>query len=227
MTINVSSLRSCIGNGDKVLVYGYMDAHLGGIQAAINVLGGIDARLTSAGRQDSFAPRLGGDMNGGLSNMAAGKKAFKDELVDMVFLNYQNKREGFPLIPVLFCVDKQSDAGFYYDPSGIASKKIIASITDAEIRRAYKLCCEFPNARLKKVANETFRFAKVSLDRATGVYSLKKINAPWAQSGWDRAWQGRPRSMDTANSGQWRGALTQAIAEYDQEHPAKSCCVIS
>ena len=142
---------------------------------------------------------------------------FKATLVDIVFENSQRKKLGLPLIPVLFCVDTY-DNWHPWNPESVCDHSYY--VTNSEMRRAYKLCCEFEDPAIRQVAGETFKFVKLAKHKTKpDTIELQEIDAPWKCTGWEAAWARRktytiPRPGKTSD---WRADLRKKI------HPPSLC----
>ncbi|MBI2743334.1 MAG: hypothetical protein HYX48_05400 [Chlamydiales bacterium] len=118
-------------------------------------------------------------------------RSCKAVLVSLIFENYKREHEGKPLIPLIFCIA-------YNDipptsAEDLASKKhnLNALVTHSEMRRAYKLCEEFPDEQVRSVAKKTFKFVRVEEDLSikNGPLSYVEIPAPWELGAWAKAWE--------------------------------------
>jgi hypothetical protein len=91
-----------------------------------------------------------------IDNFCSGEQ-FKAALVDVVFENYERRKLGLAPLVVLFCADIDKHR-FSFTAENLCSRDPdMPHYTHKEMRRAYKLCCEFENPEIRKVANETFK----------------------------------------------------------------------
>ena len=149
----------------------------------------------------------------------------KTAITNVVLENYKRQKEGLSLIPVIFAIDISNNPK-PCKSAYICSKdsKTNDQVTHKEIRRAYKLCTH-PNPKIRAIALQTFKFAKVSI-RSHGV-TLQQIAAPWAasvespekvSSTFDAYWQARKRvsrSKPKPEKYDWSKQLEKHIARYD------------
>lgn len=139
----------------------------------------------------------------------------KTALTNLVLENYKRKKEGLPLIPVLFCIDiigNEKPCTMVKLTSKIDTFN--NQITYKELRRAYKLCTH-ENPEIRQVAQETFKFVR------TGAEGLELLEAPWADSNKaDKFWKtrkGLSKSTPKPSSANWNTQLTKLVAAYDAE----------
>ena len=158
----------------------------------------------------------------------------KAAITDIVLENYKRQKEGLPLIPIIFCIDI-TDNPQPYSIEKICSKdsKINGQVTHKELRRAYKLCTH-PNPKIRAIALQTFKFAKISVDLKVivvlenEVVVLEQIPAPWAastespekvSSKFAACWEARKKdskSTPKPNKYDWSKQLEKQVAHYDR-----------
>ena len=150
----------------------------------------------------------------------------KTAITDIVLENYKRKKEGLPLIPIVFAIDITGNPQ-PYSIDKICSKKskINKQVTHKEIRRAYKLCTH-PNPHVRAIALETFKFVKVCVkDKAP---TLEQIPAPWGttvespekvSAKFAAFWEERRQnttSKPKPDKHNWSKQLEQQMARYDR-----------
>lgn len=149
----------------------------------------------------------------------------KAALTNIVLENYKRMQEGLPLIRVIFSVANNSPLSF--SPEMIASKASGANAchTHAELRRAYKLCCEMKNTQLMEAAKQTFVFVMLKNESPDSeVTLLEKVTPFWEQPEWSAAWQERKNAvaeMDQLDKSEvkknyWVTQLEAKVAAYDK-----------
>ncbi len=159
-----------------------------------------------------------------------GLRSCKANLVNLIFENYKRAMEGQPIIQLVFCID--IDDNPFPPKSEYLTNRYTQDtkrrlITFSELRRAYKLCCEFSNDEIRKVASETFRFVKVSREQGDKEwifhYSLTKVDAPWSNKDWESLWKIREANPSTKETKRfpWKKELQRLIDEY---HKSRSTC---
>ena len=141
----------------------------------------------------------------------------KTGTINLIFENFLRKQQGLPVIPFIFAIDITNNK-FPYHPAGFASQdpKLNGLVTHSEIRRCYKLACEFPDARIREIARETFRFVHVNVVDDKHILELKEPF--WLDPGWKKAWEDRknsPREFKLFKEQPWRAQLLQAIQKDD------------
>ncbi len=124
------------------------------------------------------------------------RRVCKTALVNLVLENFQRSKEGNPLVPIVFCIDKDNNEyeltseallskAYRTRPHGARALK--STITVSELRRAYKLCTD-PRVDpiIREIAKKTLIFVKVTVVERTLpkvgthlAYDLVTIAAPW------------------------------------------------
>ena len=120
----------------------------------------------------------------------------KTSMDEIVFENYKRKKEGKPIIPIIFCVGSDLDPKDIFRSEKIASKRRANNqqVTHSELRRAYKLACEFDDPELRAAAEETFKFVKLTTKSKPGlteedVTILEGVQPFWKQHDWKDQWE--------------------------------------
>lgn len=142
---------------------------------------------------------------------------FKLILNDLFLENYKKKKEGKPLVPLIFVVGK-SDAT--YDPKQIAKREEGPDdkwTTLTELRRVYKLVTEF-GPEFSQTALDTIKF--VRLDTQSNVTQLELVTPFWESEDWKNEWANRKEeARQTHGRGYknsiWRTNLKEKIQEID------------
>lgn len=147
----------------------------------------------------------------------------KTAITNIVLENYKRKKEGKPLIPILFCIDIDGNPSpARFDRLAAKHPKFNNQITYKELRRAYKLCTH-ENPSIREVALETFKFIKLTKNRDGG-YAPKSIAAPWAHSLFSTMWDMRKmvsKSQPKKAYVNWREQLDERIKDYDKFNPVQ------
>lgn len=159
------------------------------------------------------------------------KQLWKTALTNIVLENVLRKRREEKIIPIIFITDREisSDLENSYlknltTPKNVASKTS-CRITEAEMRRAYKLCCEMGDSELDKeimrIANETLVFAKISQKEEGQDLQLENTNPFWKRNGWIEAWNERMGNTDDRqekikkkNKEYWKEQAHNALKSY-------------
>lgn len=119
----------------------------------------------------------------------------KNAEVNLIIENVKRTESGLPIIPLIFVV-KLNDTVLKLEkildklPKKTADG-IAQHITDAEIRRAYRLCSDpYLHKEIREVAKNTFIFIALETNPkdASVMYSFKKIEAPWNSGVWQEGW---------------------------------------
>lgn len=128
----------------------------------------------------------------------------KSALVNIVLENVQRKKQGLQIIPIVFIIGK--------DKQGLDINKILKNkddldklseilrqqnVTDAEIRRAYRLCFdESLPKEICEVAEETFKFITLTTNEASQPekYGFSFCAKPWQNHQWQALWNDRERA---------------------------------
>lgn len=149
----------------------------------------------------------------------------KNALVNMVIENFKREELGLPIIPIIFVVDK--------DDSKLDVKKILnrlpktdkrggpTNITDAEIRRAFRLCFD-PNLAegIRRVAQKTFLFISLVTNKEDEPveYTFSIRLAPWDSAVWQNGWKNRAQQPKLPRQKEfpWREQVKALIAGNDE-----------
>ena len=158
----------------------------------------------------------------------------KNTLVAVVIENYLRKKESFPIIPVIFCLESTECPP--RPTEWIANKNLdhsgLGTISNAEIRRMYKLCSDPElSSEVKEVAKATFIFVRVNLPSL----ELEEIPAPWEKEAqiWTEAWEqrnlGKSKSKVASTKLNWRKLLIDLGKAHEMSQAKKqgsSLCLI-
>lgn len=149
----------------------------------------------------------------------------KCALTNIVFENFKRIINCLPIIPILFCIDTNSNE-YPISAKNILIKNSYLNIltTHSELRRAYKLCFDTDiDPRLNIVAQNTFKFAKVEQSQNSEdqnednevaiVYRLIKAEAPWTDKLWNAEWTKRKSASKERKKEDWRTDLAELIAK--------------
>ncbi len=151
----------------------------------------------------------------------------KTAITDIVLENYKRQKERLPIIPIIFCIDI-TDNPQPYSIEKICSKdsKINGQVTHKELRRAFKLCTH-PNPKIRDIALQTFKFAKINVD-LNGAVTLEQLPSPWAaskespekaSSKFAACWEARKKdskSKPKPENQDWSQQLEKQVARYDR-----------
>lgn len=217
LTLDCSSALEVCKPGKQVVVYGFSGCKYQEVTSAIyksKLFEKVfDWTITHGGRTTSE--------NRVIDDFCSGDE-FKATLVDVVFENYERRKLGLAPLVVLFCADIDKNR-FPFTAETLCSRDPnMPHHTHKEMRRAYKLCCEFENPEIRNVANETFKFVKLVRSKAeSSAYEMQEIDAPWKSREWAEAWAKRkegkvPRSRKSlcnryGKTSDWRADLRKAI----------------
>lgn len=229
------SLKKICGESNQVLVYGFDDCEYEKVYAFLSknskVKGFPIQRVfnwalgmssiadiapkevtTLEGRKMNWFPSKEGDQRDTTRHCKAG-------LANLVMENYKRKREGLPLIPAIFCLEKDGDF-LKFETEDMTTKEahLNSLVSHSELRRMYKLCHdkEVPE-RVRAVAQETFKFVRLKYVERNK-YALAEIDAPWKSDKFPALWRER---MDKSTSRRkeeyydWRKKLIEEVEEYD------------
>lgn len=140
----------------------------------------------------------------------------KAAIINLVFENYKRKKKGLPLIVLLFCIDID-DNKYPYDIGNFTSKAadLNNKITHSELRRCYKLACEFEDERIRAVANESFKF--VRLKKKEDGFEMVEIAPPWEEKEWRAKWALRKTLTNVVEKkNPWREQIKTFIDDFDK-----------
>ncbi|MBI2743368.1 MAG: hypothetical protein HYX48_05570 [Chlamydiales bacterium] len=224
-TLNASSVSKICGSSKQAMVYGFRSCHYGKIarllpsstqiKKVFDFMIGTEEivcseKLTTL--EGSILTRIPVDYSE--REMARSCKA---GLTNIVFENYARKKLGLPLIPILFCIDIDGNKHKATSESLTSKEKQLnEKFTHSEVRRAFKLCHTFENEELRKAAQESFKFVKVSVKEGSEL-SLEEIAAPWKSSDWESEWAKRRKQSGSSKSNDhpWRKELAKLIKRFD------------
>src|ERR1700722_18699429 len=148
-------------------------------------------------------------------------KVCKAAIVNLMLENYKRKQEHKPLIPLIFCYDIE-DKKRIITPESIASRETNCNkvITNKELRRCYKICCELEKdpklQEIAEIAKESLRFLKLVGNDSTE-YKMELIDPFWKSPEWETKWKDRIATKQPANPSKrnpWREELKSAVAFY-------------
>jgi len=146
---------------------------------------------------------------------------FKAALVVLIFENYRRYHERLPLIPLLFCLDID-DNPFPLRPEDMTARTPAGAKkleTPSEVRRCFRLACEFPDEIIRAVANATFKFIKVvKIPREKHILlDFTEMAAPWRHERWEMLWKARkalPKAPRAEKRYPWRNELLGLLRSY-------------
>lgn len=144
----------------------------------------------------------------------------KTAITNLVLENYKRAKQGLPIIPLIFCLDIDGNTRpFETEHVAVKDPKRNGTITHKELRRMYKLAHQFENAELRKVAQDTFKFVKLTAVGENS-YRLDPIEAPWNDTRWDGYWATRmaqkSTTPDSSEKRHWREDLSSRIAYHNK-----------
>jgi hypothetical protein len=197
--LNVNSVKRVFGESKQVMVYGWLHCHYQRVRAQLqkpliekvyncNFGDKLDNTRTLEGRLVEGIERVRGEtFQEGVSRLC------KTGITNLVLENYKRKKEGLPVIPMIFCFDID-DNPFRIDATSISSreKELNNLITNSELRRCYKLCKD-SNPKIQEVAEETIKFVKL-YKGGDGTTSLVEVEPFWKDPEWDAKWAERKLS---------------------------------
>jgi len=152
------------------------------------------------------------------------KRECKATITNLILENYKLSKKGMPLIPLIFCIARQdTSVNKLVNFKNVATlKNIKSSVTDAELRRCYKIATEL-GPEFREIAEQTFKYVKVQQDsKYSNLYHLEQIPPLWANSAWQLLWEDRqkiekkPAEKKTA----WREILKKRVLLFHAEHNA-------
>lgn len=214
--LNIKSFLSISDGIPEIAIYGYGDCYYKEVIESYPQTGSSCFPTLRSDRRKCYdwnALSNGGE----IQNIQQGKMGIRQDckagLTNLVFENYLRIKKGVPIIPLLFIIQKNNE--FISSPEEIASEEEnIKIFTHSEIRRAYKLCYEYPNQEIRAAAQKTIRFVKVKKIKTLFASKLKgeRIRAPWEHENWEKGWQRRKeRSTKPKKPSGWILSLDQAI----------------
>jgi hypothetical protein len=123
----------------------------------------------------------------------------KNTLTALVFENFRREKAGLPLIPMIYCVDIDDNPHpFTIDVITSTKKTLNSLVTHKELRRVQKLCNEFENEAIQRVAKKTFKFVK--LEKSDQGYKFKELTPFWENKDWDQSWNDRKVNKQKSSS---------------------------
>lgn len=146
------------------------------------------------------------------------KQFCKAGIVDLVLENYKRKQEGLSLIPLIFCIDS-SFTPYPFKIENIATREGCENqrVTHKELRRCFKLCSDFENEEIRKLAYETFKFIKFTNDGGDYL-KFEKLSPFWESSEWEKLWENRKQTSKPQprriKHHPWRNELQKAIDQF-------------
>jgi hypothetical protein len=158
----------------------------------------------------------------------------KAGIAALMLENYKRKQENLPLIPLIFCYDIEGKKRII-TPESIASRDPEANkiITNKELRRCYKICCELekdPELKaIAEVAKESLKFVKLTGNESTE-YKLELIHPFWESPKWETSWKERIATKQPADPSKvdlWREELKAAMASYNEKKSTNTSLVDS
>jgi hypothetical protein len=158
----------------------------------------------------------------------------KTAITNLMLENYKRSQEKSPLIPLIFCYDIK-DNNFITTPESITSRGRDSNkrITNKELRRCYKMCCELENdpelKAIAEVARESLKLAKLAGDGHAG-YRMELLQPFWESPEWDAKWQERvatKRPADPSKVHLWREQLKSAVSSYNNQNPQSELIVLN
>lgn len=202
--LDFTSVREVIGDTEQVMVYGWEHCYYTGVTQAFE--NSPDSFLKKV--FNSSVGFIGAEKERTLEGREIQKlsvysKQAKDThrfckagVTNLLLENYKRFKEGKEIIPVLFCVD--TDENQYVTTKDTVSTKDKNNnklITNSELRRCYKLCCELESSEhpelreMANIARQMFKFAKVVKNGDKAV--LRRVPALWEQTDLSSAMQKR------------------------------------
>ncbi|KTC80967.1 hypothetical protein [Legionella cherrii] len=148
-------------------------------------------------------------------------RVYKLILNDLVVDNYKRKKEGKPIVPLIFVIGNSDES---CEPRQIAKREedpYEKWVTLTELRRVYKLTTEF-GAEFSQVARDTVKF--VSLDTQSNPTKLKPVSPFWESKDWQHDWEQRKEETQLRHNrliknSMWRSNLQGKIQEIDKLNP--------
>jgi hypothetical protein len=151
----------------------------------------------------------------------------KNAQVNIVLENFKRKKIGLPIIPIVYVVDKDD---FKLDINKILKRlpkkdknDCYMNITDAEIRRAFRLCFDpsLPED-IRCLAQKTFIFISLKTNEKDDPvkYTFSIRSAPWNSKVWQNGWKKRvqqPKAPKEYVTTPWRIQVKTIIANTCEE----------
>ena len=154
------------------------------------------------------------------ANIEICSRMCKAGITNLVLENLKRETEGLTLIPVIFAIDSDD---LPVNPANVATREqpLNSFLTNQELRRTYKLCCEIGDEEIRRVALKTFKFIKLQLVNVSE-YTCVATTPFWTRRGWSEAWKTRkstPRSTCPVQVKRtpWNEQLIQAAQAYKRE----------
>jgi hypothetical protein len=216
-----TSVKKICGSSDQAVIYGYADCKYIELGRLLSGKGSPLAKVfdynvgASSRKVLTKEGRVIQPLQPGLGEFDV-KRQCKAGLTNIVFENYKRKKEGLPLIPVLFATSSDF-VSRPLSPSELTSRDN-KKITPAEIRRAYKLCSM--EGEIGEIAQATFKFVHVSkaADSPEEIGAVQEMAAPWERPDWKTSWAERNKTESPRKKEKnyvWKRELASQIHSYD------------
>jgi hypothetical protein len=146
----------------------------------------------------------------------------KASLTTLMVENWKREQEGLPLIPLIFCYDVDGKKRVI-TPGSIASRDPQSNkiITNKELRRCYKLCCELekdPELKaIAEVAKKSIQFVKLAGSDSTE-YKMEILHPFWESPEFETKWKERmatKKPADPSKTVLWREELKSSMIAYN------------
>ncbi|OGT45038.1 MAG: hypothetical protein A3E83_06010 [Gammaproteobacteria bacterium RIFCSPHIGHO2_12_FULL_41_20] len=214
MRLSPTSITQICGDSEKIIVYGFSQCKYEAVAKA------LQTTLTHVYTWSSTP----------YAYIRANQFAFftttyrcKSGITNLVIENVHRKRQGEPIIPLLFCIgyeDSDDPSSFFQlDISSVARSISIDSYTHSELRRCYKLVTE-TSPEVQEVARETLKFVKIRKIPNSDTYELIRLPPFWEEEKWLSSWQQRrhsTRSLDQKPD--WRKAIERHTQSFNDSSP--------
>jgi hypothetical protein len=224
INLNFSSV-SDVCNTDQVMVYGWKHCLYVEVGMALakkdspvkKILDcGIGLRFASMSQRTTLEGRIIKQICA--SSIDSTERVCKAGITSLMLENYKRKQRNFPLIPLIFCYDIESNK-WISTPESITSRDAQFNnlVTNKELRRCYKMCCELekdPELKaIAEVAKESIKFVKLTGNDSTE-YKLELIHPFWKSPEWETKWKERIATKQPAKPSKvqlWREELKSAV----------------
>lgn len=190
MKLDRTSLNKITDGAHRIMVYGFKDCLYQKVENAIIHLG-LQAESWS---YQSFNTINYDAIDFNLKNsfLTCGRMC-KSILTSLFLENYKRSQDGRPLIPLIFCIEKEDEKGICsLDLKKLAhTRNIPGCITDEELRRAYKSYKE-AGPEFQKIILDTLKFVRVKQNSQDHkLYELELLPPFWQNPEWENLWQER------------------------------------
>lgn len=218
MILEKYTLKEICGTSKAVVIYGLNYKHNEKIRDAISRTNlGLNVYL-----YDSIPFKML------KSNEDNTKRLCKTTLVNLILENYQRKRNDQPIIPLIFCLnyeDNRIKIEFNARKAATSHSAPSANITDAEIRRIYKIYLH-QDLEIKHLVLETFKFVKL-VKTKNNQEQFEIIAAPFLNETWEQAWKYRksikkPTGNFFSPRSDWRNQFNAVLNKLKKENPPKN-----